>query len=267
MKYCLDFKLNLPYMDKIDEFAIRYEDQKKELLTFLETYPNHKINIEVTQDIDEKQLDFFNTLYMQFPLICLKVNRGVGYHSVYELLRDKATIPFFYDTRVDDWDTLRGLSRLGVSEMYICGDLGFELDEVSKYLHERNIKIRAFPNVCQSAWTYDMEFLRSFFIRPEDVDIYDKYIDVFEFFGNEEAQKTIFKAYAIDKQWYGKLEELIIGFKGDMDSRYIFPLFADKRAVCKKKCVKGGKCNICGRLEELASTLEEKHFMIKLDKK
>ena len=101
----------------------------------------------------------------------------------------------------------------------------------------------------------------------EDVDVYDKYIDVFEFFGNEEAQKTIFKAYAIDKQWYGKLEELIIGFKGDMDSRYIFPLFADKRAVCKKKCVKGGKCNICGRLEELASTLEEKHFMIKLDKK
>lgn len=267
MKYCLDFKLNLPYMDKIDELTIRYDDQKKELFEFLDAYPNHKINIEIGETIEETELDFFNELYMKYPNICLLINVGHGYHDTYKLMRDNAKVPFFYDTRVDSWDVLRGLARIGVSEMYIVGDLGFELDEVSKYLHERNIKVRAFPNVCQSNWTFDMEYLRSFFIRPEDVETYDKYIDVFEFFGTEEAQKTVFKAYAIDKEWYGRLEELIIGFKGDMDSRFLFPLFADKRAVCKKRCVKGGKCNICGRLEELAATLETKDFMIKLDKK
>lgn len=78
--------------------------------------------------------------------------------------------------------------------MYICEELGFSLDKISKILHENNIRVRVFPNICQSSFL-ETPSIKTFFIRPEDISIYSMFIDVFELVSDKDRQYTIFKIY------------------------------------------------------------------------
>ena len=68
--------------------------------------------------------------------------------------------------------------------MYICEELGFSLDKISDILHSNNIKVRVIPNICQSSFS-ETNSLLTFFIRPEDIKYYIKYVDVFELLTDE----------------------------------------------------------------------------------
>lgn len=108
--------------------------------------------------------------------------------------------------------------------------------------------------------------LKKFFIRPEDTDIYSQYIDIFEFYNVDEKLDTYYKIYAIDKKWFGQLNEIIIDFNSDIDNKYIVPRFLEMRYKCGKKCFKGGHCRRCEVIEELSSSLEQSELVVKIDK-
>ena len=55
-------------------------------------------------------------------------------------------------------------------------DLGFELPLVRAFCNEHGVRIRCFANVAQSRWEGTPIF-KKFFIRPEDVDIYEDYVE------------------------------------------------------------------------------------------
>ena len=46
------------------------------------------------------------------------------------------------------------------------------------------------------------------------------------------------------------------------DSRYIIPRFAETRIKCGKKCLKGGKCQICERIMQLANSLKKANLIV-----
>lgn len=166
------------------------------------------------------------------------------------------TIPFFFGTAVDNWDKLNELIELGVSDIYITGDLAFDLLNVAKYV-PGNIHLRCFVNLCQFEWD-NSEGLKSFFIRPEDIDFYGGIIDVFEFFNSVEEQNTLYEIYFHDKEWNGSLREIIKGLKREINSYYILgDEFGKTRASCQRRCLKGGSCKMCDRLVELADSLEK----------
>jgi hypothetical protein len=127
-------------------------------------------------------------------------------------------------------------------------------------LHSFNIEVRCFPNVAQSHWS-DTSALKKFFIRPEDTIWYEKYVDVYEFFGKPETIATYYKIYAIDKKWFGKLNEVILSFDGELDSRFLLPSFAERRIGCGKRCLKGRGCRICEATEQLSAQLEKDGLM------
>ena len=163
-------------------------------------------------------------------------------------------IPFFFANYVTTWDQLHGLMKYNPTDMYICEDLGFSLDKVSKILHENNIRVRVFPNICQSSFP-ETNSLKTFFIRPEDVEIYSVFVDVFELLSDENTQQVLYKVYKQGK-WFGKIKEIIPSFKGELDSRYVLNTFGMIRSKCGKKCLyKIGSCNICDRFTELSDTL------------
>lgn len=90
-----------------------------------------------------------------------------------------------------------------MSDIYITNDLAFDLNTLSKEVHKINNKcqIRVYCNIAQSALVLqEQNSLKSFFIRPEDVDLYEKYIDVLEFYGVDEKLETYYKIYVIDKK-------------------------------------------------------------------
>ena len=133
--------------------------------------------------------------------------------------------------------------KLGVTDLYIAEQLGFELDKVAEVAHSNNVRIRVYPNVAQRL-SKRTSALKSFFIRPDDIRLYENYVDVFDlFYYNEEKQQqnVLFDIYAKDKKWFGRLDELIIGFDNNLDSKYVIPRFGEKRIKCGRQCLKGRK--------------------------
>lgn len=273
MKYCIDFKKNFKYINEVDEITIEYNRKDTSLLEFLLLYKDKRVNIYITDAkdfLENNDLDRFIAISKDYPNLnyYLKL-RNPAYNEdafhLYEKIREETNILYFFDTLVSDWDTLWGYIEMLPLDIYITEDLCFELDKVSSILHKYGIKVRTFPNVCQTKWNKTPS-LKTFFIRPEDVDIYEKYIDTLEFFGRSDSIETMYKVYAIDKKWFGPLKELIIGFKSDMDSRFIIPRFAEKRIRCGKKCLKGGTCNVCSKIEQLSKVLKENNLLVQIDK-
>jgi hypothetical protein len=181
-------------------------------------------------------------------------------------LIEKYKIPFFFINHISSIDMLTGLIKYHPTDMYICEELGFFLDKISTVLHENNIKVRVYPNICQSS-SADIPSLKTFFIRPEDLDTYSAFVDVFELVSDRERQKVIYKIYK-QQEWFGELSEIIPTFKGDFDNRRILKSFGQIRCKCGKRCMyKPNSCNICDRFMELAETFEKGNIIITNPKK
>lgn len=262
MKYCFLYNQKTEhskYINEVDEWTIIYNSKDTTLLEFLEAHKDKRINLHFTEEVD---LDFLNDLAKKFPNLYFELS--MEYLS--EILENKPEFHYFFDVLVNNWDTFIGLLHGGVTDIYIVENMGFELDKIAAMAHKEGISIRAFPNVAQSSWN-SLNGLKKFFIRPEDVEVYEPYVDTFEFFGESEKMDIYYKIYNKDKKWFGKLDEIILDFNSDIDNKYVIPRFAEKRISCEKKCLKGGKCNRCNRILELSKSLEKGKMIVKIDKK
>ena len=71
------------------------------------------------------------------------------------------------------------------------------------------------------------------YIRPEDVDFYEKYIDHIEFITKSlEKELTLIKVYKEDKQWPGNLNLLLDNLGENVDNRGFDARFAKNRTTC-----------------------------------
>jgi hypothetical protein len=265
MKYCLNYNKHSKYLDKVDELTIVYNKKDTTLLKFLEEYKTKRINIYFGENIEPDSLSIMLEIFKKYPEYKTNIYIKLGFidKHIINILKDN-NIKFFFDMKVNNWDILQGLAAMGVSDIYIVEDLGFELDKVAVMLHSIDVKVRCFPNVAQSSWQ-DTAALKKFFIRPEDITQYENYIDVIEFYDNEDKEDLLYEIYAIDKKWYGELKEIIIGFKEDFNSRFIVPRFAETRIRCGKKCQKGGNCHMCETVKQLSNILEKAGIEVKMD--
>lgn len=118
-----------------------------------------------------------------------------NFYNQEHLLRAKQyKIPYFFVNHVTSIDQLYGFIEENPTDLYICEELGFSLNKISYILHDKNIKVRIFPNICQSSFS-KTQSLKTFFVRPEDIPFYGVFVDVFELIADEERQKVIFKIY------------------------------------------------------------------------
>ena len=268
MKYCVEFAKDFHYMDEIDECFIQYRNNNTALEKFVEKFKEKRILIKLAfEDFkdfidDSLQIDVFKEIRNKY-----KANIGFilpdyeldGSKKVFDILKEN-NFPAFFSTMVHSWDVLIGLANMGVSDIYIVEELGFELVNAAAVLHDRGIQIRCYPNVAQSAHP-DIPDIKKFFIRPEDVDRYSRYVDVFEFYGDND--NFYYKIYAEDKKWFGDLSEIIFNFNKSLDSRCIVTQFAEVRSRCGKKCMKGSICKICEKVDKLAETMQENGLYFK----
>lgn len=263
MKYCLPYIKNFKYIDELDEIIIPYSSEDVFFLNTLlskDKILSKRLIIDIQDLNDFKEnyvLDFFLGIKKDYPDINFTL-RFLTYspedQDIYEKLKQEK-IPFFFEKYVKDWDMFDFFKKLGVSDMYIVEALAFELNKIGAQADVSGISIRCFANVCQSS-VRDDNSLKSFFIRPEDIPIYEQYVDVIEFYGDVNFQSTTYKIYAHDKHWFGPLKEFLIGFELDLDSRFIPKVFAEARIACGKKCLKGHPCQICEKTNSLASSLK-----------
>lgn len=274
MKYCINYQKNFPYYDMVDEVNLKYEENfGMVLMEFLqenEQFQNKVLNIclETMEDVKNLcggfGLSAVAALGSKFPNVWIKIRLP------YEMLEqdpheleifEKHSLPIYFKKYINNWDELHGILKLGVSDVYITEDLGFELIEVSKLAHSYCAQVRVFPNVTQSAWV-NTPSIKTFFLRPEDLPMCENCVDVVEFWNYEDKLKTLFKIYAIDKKWPDQLGYIIQGFKVELDSRHLLPEFIQPRLSCGKKCIKGKHCSLCERAIDLANILDEKGLIL-----
>lgn len=177
-----------------------------------------------------------------------------------KLINEK--IPIFFDIIIDDWDMLWSFINLGVSDVFIGGDLGFNLQKVKVITDAHDIKVRALPHYATWHWAYYLSYIK-FFIRPEDIEFYHNFIDVFDLSlycnskdGKKDITEVLLKIYAQDKKWTGDLSELINGLNSPFDSRLIPNHFAKRRVKCGKRCLKDKNCNLCHEISQATQQFE-----------
>ena len=261
--FCLNYYPFQDYLQDADELKIKYHPADRSLEDFLKKYIDKSIVINIDEAFEDIDAQLFKGLfdkYKNFKLIVSFENK--------EALKkiQENEIPFFFSNFVTTIDQVYGLMKYHPTDMYICEELGFSLDKIGKILHENNIKVRVFPNICQSSFE-DTPSIKTFFIRPNDIPTYSAFVDIFELISDQPRQKVLFKIYKQEK-WIGRINEFIPSFKGDLDNKYILSNFGAIRSKCEKRCLyRPGSCNICDRFIDFANTLEKHKLIVKSVKK
>ena len=94
-------------------------------------------------------------------------------------------------------------------------------------------------------------------MRPEDVPIYEEFIDTLEFDVNDlKKERTLLKIYK-EQYWPGNLNLIIDYLNYNVDNRLIESDFAKKRISCGQKCMRTGNCHSCDLALSLASTIRD----------
>lgn len=259
MKFCAKWNNISKCLNEVDEISIEYIEDKG-LIDFMEKYAGKRIIIRVmANDFKESEIAKLAAIHNHLPQYDFTVGLNFCNPKVIKLLQEKE-VSFYILKPVQDWETLNEyIYNYKVSDVDITGPLGFDLIKVKKVINQAGgvTKIRAIVNVGASQ-THYYNPLISFFIRPEDLELYEPYIDVVEFPGGclLEYQDTFFNIYAKEHIFIGKLNQLIYNVPTlNIDNLGLIQYFGDRRISCGRECLKGGRCKRCYTLAKISETI------------
>lgn len=252
--------------EKADEIIIEYHGETSEnvLKSFLDVYEDKTVVLSIApQNISNNLWKIFDDIkdYKNFKLRLTESITTVEQKK----LQDRGMTYFFSNIIANTYEDFYFLSEIaGAKEIYIGVDLGFNLKEVKRLADKRGVKLRAIANYAMGRYDSIPRHLM-FFIRPEDIDEYAKYIDTFELLGTASIVDVAYRTYFERKYWKGKLQEIIIGLDPcDLDSRYLLPLWG-QRANCKRRCITGSTCDMCNTIQNMSKTLEKAEIKVPAD--
>ena len=285
MKYCINYFEKFNYLNEIDEINILFEkgepslvENLKSLIAMEKVNPKAVFNVFISAQecaqLTEEEVNVFimevvnynqenenSQIKIVFDGDLLEEAYAADLDIIFPKVKEN-DIPFFYDTFAKDWDMILGLLTLGVSDIYISGQIGFSLHLLKNILEDEGaeeVQIRAVCNACQSSFLYnEQDNFKTFFIRPEDVEFYAQYIDVLEF---DNFAKSINTTYEIYKRgsWDADLEILIDKLNVSVDNRNLVQPAMQERATCQRKCLTGERaCHLCDEAIAYADLLDEK---------
>ena len=139
--------------------------------------------------------------------------------------------------------------------------LFFQQDLVARY----NIPVRTTPNIAHYNYLPHKDGVNGTWIRPEDVSAYEPTITTIEFEGLErqEQEQALYRIYAKDKAWPGKLDMIVQNLGAAPTNRMIPEDLAQIRRNCGQKCAALGTCQICYRYFSLADPEKLRPYMDK----
>lgn len=236
MKFCISSRQEKAYLEKADEIRVDYRDRNI-IYDYVDLYPDKTIIIRVPKEnVDFEEIAGFSK---KITIICCLEN-------IYDYIKCKEIgVKYFYAYPVTSYFELKGLRDLGVCAAYIGMPLFFDLRTASSL----GVPFRAVPNVAYEKYIPRENGICGQWIRPEDVSIYEKYIDTFEFrFEHLSQERALYRIYAEQHRWPGEMKELITNFDvDDCLNRLVYDDIGKIRQNCKQKCQFGYPCTLCER--------------------
>lgn len=259
MKYAIHYEKDFRYFSEIDEVIFDYTINK-DLSALENILPLRKtviLRIPTTysaEDMD-KTLPAIQEYAKKFNIII-----QCSFREQKELVTflKHNNISFMFRDYATDFSTVYAMKNLGVKDIYIAEDLCFSLDKLQT-LRENGIRLRVFPNIAQIAPGCNtlVPEITKFWIRPEDTELYEDYIDVMEFYPplGRDRTSVLFEIYK-KRQWLGDIKDLILSYNDSILNTTIAPHFGKMRINCGKKCMYNN-CNICLEIANLAKKFNE----------
>lgn len=267
MKFAIPFSNGFQYLDDPEvQFNIIYKPKIKQLENFIQKYGSHRINLIMSDFNQNSDSQIITALREKFSDCDLVVSLPT-YNAYDEELLNELKIPHYYQQLVTTWDRFQGFLTLSVTDIFVAEELAFSAEILSSNAKEKGISLRCYCNVCQSSWDQTPS-LKTFFIRPQDINLYAKYFDVFQFFvDRRETNKVnvLYRVYSKEKRWIGRLDEIIVGYEGDDYSAFILPRFGEKRLNCGKRCMKNSHCSLCDHMASAGELLRQNNFYIRVE--
>ena len=273
MKFNVTYSKNFRHLQEVEEVTIPFEHGDIEILTLLKEIPQEqKVNLRMfsfslcglaeNADILEAAAQVHSNLAVRLTISQFGPLLNQIKDDIKKYLIDK-NIAFYLEIFVSSWDGLVALIELGVSEVFISNQLAFDLERVSLYCRDKNIKVRVIPNIAQAEGmaSVQRDTFKSFFIRPEDLDYYENLIDTLEICALNTARESVVYDVYKNREWLGDLKDLIEGLDVSVYSKNIPPMFGEKRVFCQKRCYQS-RCNLCDNILTLAEELKSNKIEI-----
>lgn len=253
MRYAVNYNANFRYFDQVDEVVFDYKGSES-IVDFIPKILKRQeqkaiINLCEIENIKEI-IPYLNKLKQVHVNIMVQIDY-IKQRDIIELLKDNK-IDFMFKNFAKDYDTFYSMVQLGAEDITVVEYLGFCLDNLQEMRNKYGISIRVIPDIAQSAAGTGRIIppITKFWIRPEDTELYEPYVDVFQILRNDDRQSVIFEIYK-RQQWLGNIQDIIMDLDVDIQNDNINPRFGLMRLDCNKKCMYG-KCNLCMEIQDLA---------------
>lgn len=269
MKYCFNYNRRSEVLHLLDEVNIKFDPEDLDLIfDYILEHQHQRINAKVTEQgyiYKYNLLEKFEAFKDEHPNANFAIILPKYDLNLAQLCQQKE-LDFFFDVVVRDWETFNTFVTAGVSDVYLVEQMMFEIKDAAAAAHKAGVKVRTFPNIAQRRYE-ETKSIKCFFIRPEDVDLYEGLVDIMDIYTIDEInQDVVFDIYKEDKLWWGPLKEIIVGLDNDIDGRYIIPRFGERRLNCNRKCFKGHRCDVCEVVEDLGRNLQKAGLLIQYEK-
>ena len=247
MRYSLSSRQHSDYLEKCDEIKVMWNDRDI-ILDLVEKYPGKTINlcryyIHSHDDMDWKEVIQYKRLAQD--------NFILGLSYLDELAEGiNSGIACYYLEPVRTFRELHGLKNLGVACVMIDAPLFFQMDKVKSF----GIPVRATANLSIRELFPYPDGVPGPWIRPEDVELYEPYIETLEFARvTLEQERALYRIYAEQHVWAGDLGMIIKDLNHLGVNRMISSQLTEARLNCGQKCQIGGGCRLCWRTLDLAN--------------
>ena len=258
MKYCLNCMCRSEYLDQADEIYIPIQNSGL-IYDIIKDYPNADLILQtsVNESANWQEIVAINEQSNNRLIICC------GDYAT--LLQAKTySIKHFYEYPISTYYELNSVKDLDVCYLRLSEPLFFDLDRVSKY----GIPIRAIPNIAYKDYLPHENGIHGTWIRPEDVDDYEQYIDILEFdvsilSNPREKEEVLFKVYK-DKYWPNDLNILITNLNYSCDNKYVSKdRLIPTRFNCRQNCEMTGHCHLCEHALDFGKVVHKYHENLK----
>lgn len=247
MNYCLSSQVNSDYWKLIQEIKLPYKNLNK-ILDIYEVNPNLSFILRITSKEDKnkikwKDIEQYNIMTQGKIIIETDSFEIMDVCKLFNL-------KYFYAIPINTLHELKALVDYGCCDARIDAPLTHMLDKVSQY----PITLRMTPNVAYYKYIPHKDGVIGSWVRPEDVELYEPYIDVFEFEDcDRDKEQSLYNMYAVHKKWPGSINNLISNLDYQGTNHLVPSDFSRLRLTCGQKCLQGIPCRACYTFLDLAN--------------
>lgn len=173
---------------KADQVYIKWEDRNILDDLSLEN-KNGTYILEIPKDIKENELNLKKIKSYDVKIIlALNDFKKIDFIKEYN-------IPFYWKYPITSYFELRSLLNLGVCYFLLGAPLYFDLKTIKTF----KVPVRLVANLSCDNFIPRKNGIKGTYVRPEDVQYYEEYVDVLEFYSESiKQEETLLKIYKED---------------------------------------------------------------------